>query len=39
LKYELYYERCLAENSQKLAQIEMLAGVQLPAIKEEPAEK
>lgn len=30
LKYELYYERCLAENAQKLAEIEMLAGTQLP---------
>jgi len=39
LKYGLYYERCVAENSQKLAQIEMLAGVQLPTITEEPAER
>lgn len=30
LKYELFYERCLAENAQKLAKIEMLAGTQLP---------
>jgi outer membrane protein TolC len=34
LKYELYYERSLAENAQKLAKIEMLAGTQLPVIEE-----
>jgi len=31
LQYELYYERSLAENAQKLAKIEMLAGMELPA--------
>lgn len=36
LKYELFYERRLAENAQKLAKIEMLAGMQLPIIKKEP---
>jgi len=36
LKYELYYERCLAENAQKLAKIEMLAGTQLPIIRKKP---
>ncbi|MHC4658088.1 MAG: TolC family protein [Planctomycetota bacterium] len=39
LKYELYYERNLAENAQKLAKIEMLAGTQLPTVNKEPAEK
>ncbi|MHC4738872.1 MAG: TolC family protein [Planctomycetota bacterium] len=34
LKYELYYERSLAENAQKLAKIEMLAGMQLPVTEE-----
>ena len=34
LKYELYYERSLAENTQKLAKIEMLAGTQLSVIEE-----
>ncbi len=32
LKYELFYERRLAENAQKLAKIEMLAVIQLPVI-------
>jgi outer membrane protein TolC len=36
LKYELYYERSLAENAQELAGIEMLAGTQLPQVKSEP---
>ncbi len=39
LKYELFYERKLAENAQKLAKIEMLAGTQLPTVNKEPAEK
>lgn len=30
LKYQLYYERLISENSQKLASLEMLAGVDLP---------
>ena len=36
LKYELFYERNLAENAQKLAKIEMLAGTQLPLIEKKP---
>jgi cobalt-zinc-cadmium efflux system outer membrane protein len=36
LQYELYYERSLAENAQKLAKIEMLAGIQLPVIEKKP---
>lgn len=32
LRYELFYERRLAENAQKLAKIEMLAGTHLPII-------
>ncbi len=32
LRYELFYERRLAENAQKLAKIEMLAVIQLPVI-------
>jgi len=39
LKYELFYERSLAENAQKLAKIEMLTGTQLPTVNKEPAEK
>ena len=39
LKYQLHYERVMAENAQKLAKIEMLAGTQLPAVDTEPAEK
>ena len=39
LRYELFYERRLAENAQKLAKIEMLAGTQLPTVNKEPAEK
>ncbi len=34
LKYELFYQRSLAESAQKLAKIEMLAGTQLPVIEE-----
>ena len=34
LKYELFYQRSLAESAQKLAKIEMLAGIQLPVIEE-----
>ncbi|MHC4461772.1 MAG: TolC family protein [Planctomycetota bacterium] len=36
LKYELFYERNLAENAQKLAKIEMLAGAQFPIIEKKP---
>jgi cobalt-zinc-cadmium efflux system outer membrane protein len=39
LKYQLHYERVMAENAQKLAKIEMLAGTQLPTVDTEPAEK
>ncbi len=39
LKYQLHYERVMAENAQKLSKIEMLAGTQLPAVDTEPAEK
>ena len=39
LKYQLHYERVMAENAQKLAKIEMIAGTQLPAGNTEPAEK
>ncbi|GAI43656.1 unnamed protein product, partial [marine sediment metagenome] len=39
LRYELFYERKLAENAQKLAKIEMLAGTQLPTVNKEPAKK
>lgn len=38
LQYELYYERSLAENAQKLAKIEMLAGMQPPKAKSKPEE-
>ena len=31
LRYQLYYERAVADNAQKLAELEMLAGTQLPA--------
>jgi len=34
LKYELFYQRSLAESAQKLAKIEMLAGTQLSVIEE-----
>lgn len=30
LKYELLYERALAENAQKLAKLERIAGTSLP---------
>ena len=30
LKYQLYYERLISENAQKLASLEMLAGTDLP---------
>ncbi len=39
LDYYLSYHRALADNRQKLAELEMLAGVQLPIVTEEPAEK
>ena len=39
LKYQLYYERVMAESAQKLAKIEMLAGTELPAINGEHPEQ
>jgi len=39
LRYELFYERRLAENAQKLAKIEMLAGTQLPIADENSESK
>ena len=30
LKYELFYERLISENAQKLAGLEMLAGTEIP---------
>jgi len=32
LKYELLYERCVAESGQELAELEMLAGRELPRV-------
>ena len=34
LQYQLEYEKAVAENAQRLAELEMLAGVQLPILKE-----
>jgi len=34
LQYQLEYEKAIAENAQRLAELEMLAGVQLPILKE-----
>jgi outer membrane protein TolC len=34
LQYQLEYEKAVAENAQRLAEIEMLAGVELTKIKE-----
>ncbi|MHC4457677.1 MAG: TolC family protein [Planctomycetota bacterium] len=39
LKYKLFFERSVAENAQKLAKLEMLAGTELPTAGEEAAEK
>ena len=39
LKYELYYERLISENSQKLAGLEMLAGKEIPVQESEITEK
>ena len=36
LKYELFYERALAENAQKLAKLERIAGASLPTIGSDP---
>jgi cobalt-zinc-cadmium efflux system outer membrane protein len=39
LQYQLDYEKAVAENAQKLAELEMLAGVQLPVVKKQIKEK
>jgi cobalt-zinc-cadmium efflux system outer membrane protein len=39
LQYRLDYEKAVAENAQRLAELEMLAGMQLPMIKKEMKEK
>jgi len=39
LQYQLHYERVTAENAQKLAKIEMLAGTELPAGSGKASEK
>jgi len=39
LKFQLFYERATTNNQQKLAELEMLAGTQLPTISEEPVKK
>lgn len=36
LKYQLYYERALTDNAQRLAELEMLAGTQLPTDDKKP---
>ena len=32
LRYQLFYERAVADNGQKLAELEMMAGIDLTAI-------
>lgn len=39
LQYQLEYEKAAAENAQRLAELEMLAGVQLSTVKKEIKEK
>lgn len=39
LKYELYYERLVSENAQKLAELDMLAGAELSKMAPEIVEK
>ena len=39
LKYQLYYERALTDNAQKLAELEMLAGTQLQTVAQGAAGK
>jgi outer membrane protein TolC len=36
LEYQLRYERGVADNQQKLAELEMLAGTELPIVSQEP---
>lgn len=35
LKYQLFYERAVADNGQKLAELEMLAGAELAAVEQD----
>ena len=35
LQYQLLYERSLTDNQQRLAELEMLAGAQLPTVSKE----
>lgn len=35
LKYQLFYERAVADNGQKLAELEMLAGTELTTVKQD----
>jgi cobalt-zinc-cadmium efflux system outer membrane protein len=37
LKYQLFYERSVADNGQKLAELEMLAGTELSSVDQESA--
>jgi cobalt-zinc-cadmium efflux system outer membrane protein len=37
LKYQLFYERAVADNGQKLAELEMLAGTELTAVEQHSA--
>lgn len=39
LQYQLEYEKAVAENAQRLAELEMLAGVELAAVKKEAKDK
>jgi hypothetical protein len=39
LKYELDYERAVTNNQQKLAELEMLVGMELPSINKKTVEK
>jgi cobalt-zinc-cadmium efflux system outer membrane protein len=39
LQYQLRYERAVTDNQQKLAELEMLVGTELPTVSEEPAKK
>jgi len=39
LKYELDYERAVTNSQQKLAELEMLVGTELPSINKETVEK
>ena len=39
LDYQLRYERAVTNNQQKLAELEMLAGTQLPTISKKPEDE